>query len=120
MSSIDLMACIGGSFMMAVPGKIRLPSVALGMVGLIVAGDISGSGGSLAGWYLVGFIATKIVNRFILHVESMIQKKDPEKEAENPKDKKAHLLGYFVLGDVNQDGKMVFSNDEFAKKANMN
>lgn len=111
MSSIELVACLGGCLMMAVPARFRVPFVAVGFIVMVASGAISGLGGALATGYIGGFLLVGVFNFFIGHTRSMIEKKEPEKNKQsNP----------LVFGEINKDGVLVFSNEDFLKKISKN
>lgn len=111
MSSIELVAGLGGCLMMAVPARFRVPFVAVGFIVMVASGAISGLGGALATGYIGGFLLVGVFNFFIGHTMAMIKKKEPEKNKQsNP----------LVFGEINKDGVLVFSNEDFLKKISKN
>lgn len=111
MNSIELVAGLGGCLMVAVPPNVRVPFVAGGFVVMVASGAVSGLGGALATGYIGGYFFFSVFNFFIGHTMAMIKKKEPEKNKQsNP----------LVFGEINKDGVLVFSNEDFLKKISKN
>lgn len=111
MSSIELVACLGGCLMMAVPARFRVPFVAGGFVVMVASGAVSGFGGALATGYISGFLFASVFNFFVAHTMSMIEKKEPKKNRQSTP---------LLFGELNKDGMLVFTNEDFLRKINKN
>ena len=111
MSSIELVAGLGGCLMVAVPPKVRMPFVAGGFVVMVASGAVSGLGGALATGYIGGFLFFNFFNFFIGHTISKIEKKEPQKKMKS---------NQLVFGEIDKYGMLVFSNDDFLRKISKN
>ena len=111
MSSIELLSGLGGCLMVAVPPNVRVPFVAGGFVVMVASGAVSGLGGALATAYIGGVLFAIVFNFFWGHTISMMQKKEPKKNMQSTPP---------VFGELNKDGILVFTNEDFLKKISKN